>query len=212
MVFFSCNSSNTDSHYVANDSLTAKGEVQDVNLYIKTHILDYYMKELKTRNTETPAMKILVDSNHIDKEFSFLNGIELREINSEDSSSGGTYVVPFEKNYIKGDLNGDSQDDYVIPVYATGGGSSEWREIFVFISKNKRLEYFKMYSSFDLAHCDSKGSNGGQFYPNKISNSILTGESYCYLESDPHCCPSIKMQAQYKFDNGLIFSNQTPIK
>ena len=204
----SCNNAN-QAPKTANDTPPIQVETQDVNAFIKTTILSHYMKEFNAHNTDTPPMKMAVDSNHQDKEFAFLNGIELKEINPEDSSSGAINVIPQPKDYIKGDLNGDKLDDYVVPVYATGGGTAEWREIFVFVSRNGKLEYSKMYSSFELAHCTEKGSHGGQFYPENIVNSILVGQSDCYKESDPHCCPSIKAIVEYKFNDSLTFFKQT---
>lgn len=204
---FLCSCGNTDNKETTNG--VEMKVPQDANKFITNSIVAHYQQEFSQHNTDTPAMVLLIDSNHHDKEFAFLNGIELKEMNPQDSMSGAINVIPLPKDFIKGDLNGDGKDDYVVPVYATGGGSTEWRDVFVFVSIQDSIHLFKMMSSFDLANCKDKGSHDGQFYPNKISGGLLSGEAYCYKDSDPHCCPSIKKVLAFRFNNGFILAKET---
>jgi hypothetical protein len=202
---------NTD--YKENTNETEKKVPQDENKFITNSILGYYVPESNQDDTDPLDMVMRIDSNHHDNEFEFLNGIELKLIDPQDSLFFvHLNVIPFPKDFIKGDLNDDGKDDYVVPVYATGGGSAEWRDIFVFISTKDSIQLFKMMSSFDLAQCKDKGSHNGQFYPNKITDGLLTGEVYCYTDSDPHCCPSIKKVVEYRFSNGFILAKESVAK
>jgi hypothetical protein len=183
------------------EKAAAENKTTDDTTTINNTIIDYYSKEFQKTKTNEPQAQFKIDTSE--------DGFELKTILDTTYAAGPLNTIPFSSKYIKGDLNGDKVDDIVIPVYSTGGGSAEWQEVFVFISNNSKLDFFKMYSSFDLGHCQAGGSHDGQFYSEKISNAILIGESFCYKREDPHCCPSFKFTTQYKFDNGLTFSNQT---
>ena len=192
--FFSCGES------TAKKTTTENKNTYDTTILINA-IIDYYRQEFKKTKSDEPQAQLKIDTTE--------SCIELKTIIDSTYAALPLNSIPFSSEFIKGDLNGDNAVDIVIPVYSTGGGSAEWREIFVFISKKNKIDFYKMYSSFDLGHCQEAGSHGGQFYPEKISNAILIGESYCYKEGDPHCCPSLKYTTEYKFDKGLIFLKQT---
>lgn len=195
LTLFSCGQGTAEK-----EKPSAENKVGDTTV-VNNAIIDYYSKEFQKTKATEPKAQFKVDTTE--------DGIELKTILDTTYTSGPLNTIPFSTNFIKGDLNGDKIDDLVIPVYSTGGGSAEWREIFVFTTNNGKLDFFKMYSSFDLGHCQAGGSHDGQFYPEKISNGILSGESYCYKSEDPHCCPSFKFATEYKFDKGLTFLNQT---
>ncbi len=196
LILLSCGQGTTEKEKPAPET-----KVADDTTVINNSIINYYSKEfLKTKSNEEQA-QFKIDTTE--------DGIELKTILDTNDIAGPLNTTPTSSKFIKGDLNSDKIDDVIIPVYSTGGGSAEWQEIFVFISNNGKLDFLKMYSSFDLGHCQAGGSHDGQFYPEKISNAILIGESYCYKAEDPHCCPSFKFTTQYKFDNGLTFLNQT---
>ncbi len=172
--------------------------------FINNTIIDYYNKEFQNQTANEPLTQLKTDTSEA--------GIELSTILDTLGMPGPLNIIPFSSEYFKGDINNDKVEDYVIPVYATGGGTAEWEEIFVFISKNNKLEFFKMYSSFSLGHCEPGGSHDGQFYPEKIDNGIISGHSVCYARDDGHLSPSFSFTTNYKFDNGLIFLNQTKRK
>ena len=184
-----------------NEKQTAENKIIDDTTLLNNKIADYYTKEFEKTKSNEPQSKFKIDTTE--------DGIELKIIIDTNSIFAQLNTIPFSKHFIKGDLNGDKVDDIIIPVYSTGGGTAEWHEIFLFTSKNGKLDFLKMYSSFDLGHCQKGGSHDGQFYPEKITNGILIGESYCYKPEDAHCCPSFKFTTQYKFDNGLTFLTQT---
>jgi hypothetical protein len=196
-IFISCGQATTEKEKTAAAN-TYKFEDTSV---INKAIIDYYSMEFQETKASESQAQFKVDTTE--------DGIELKTILDTAEISGPLNIIPFSKNFIIGDLNSDKIDDIVIPVYSTSGGSAQWRDIFVFTSDNGKLNFFKMYSSFDLGHCQEGGSHDGQFYPEKIVNGVLTGESHCYKSEDGHCCPSFKFTTEYKFDKGLKFLNQT---
>lgn len=164
-------------------------------------LIDYYTGEFQKTKSDEPQSQLKIDTTE--------SGIELKIIIDPAYSSGPLNTIPFSSKYIKGDLNNDKVDDIVVPVYSTGGGSEDWFEIFIFVSLNGKLDFFKMYTSYELGNCDSTVSLGGEFFPISIKNGILIGESYCWVRNDPHCCPSLNYKTKLKFNNGFVLLNQT---
>lgn len=164
---------------------------------LKEIIIEHYKKEFQKDNSNTPEYQWKIDTNEL--------GIDFRMIQDTTSIAGPSNIIPFAAGFIKGDLNGDKSDDIVIPVNSTSGGTAFWEDIFVFISSEGKPALFKIYSSFDLGNCKPGGSNTGQFFPKKIMNSVLIGESICYKPDDGHLGPSYRFTTEYKFDNGLVF-------
>ena len=193
--FISCGQGNTEK-----EKPVAEQKVADTTV-INNTIIDYYSKVFQETNSTEPQSQFKVDTTE--------EGIELQTFLDTVHIVGPLNIIPFSTMYIKGDLNGDKLDDLLIPVYSTGGGSSEWYEFFVFISNNGKLDFFKMYTSFDLGHCQPGGSHDGQFFPDEIRNGILSGQSVCYSPEDGHLSPSFSYSTKYKFDNGLKFLSQT---
>lgn len=192
-ILFSCSNQKSEKEKQAIDDTTLINNV----------IIDYYKKEAQKSKQDEPQSQLKIDTT--------TDGIELKLFLDATSASGELNTIPFSKDFIKGDLNGDKINEVLVPVYSTGGGTAEWQEIFVFTSSQSRLKFYKMISSWDLAHCP-EGSADGQFYPKQILNAILIGETYCYQPQDAHCCPSIKRTTQYKFDNGFTFLKQTKLE
>jgi len=115
------------------------------------------------------------------------------------------YISKIKSDYLIGDLNNDKVDDLVADVSTEGGGGGgnvHWNDIFVFISNNGKFELKNTTQSPSIC-----GANDGYFYPEKISDNMLIGNSYCYGENDPSCCPSLMFYSKIKFNNGKLEIN-----
>lgn len=89
----------------------------------------------------------------------------------------GYHLIPKGSDFIIGDINGDDNNDVIVSVYSTGGGTSEWFDIFFFLSgQNSRASYI-MFHSYELAQCPD---GGGKFEVKAIVASHIVGETYCY--------------------------------
>lgn len=104
-----------------------------------------------------------------------------------------------KSEHIFGDLGNDSVEDAVINVNAYFGGNSEHLILYVF-SKTESDDW-KFISEIDASDEQLKGCDKGKFIPEKIENGFLVGESLCFKDSDPRCCPSLKYLTTVKLEN-----------
>jgi hypothetical protein len=170
----------------------------DSTAFITTAIVDYYQQHFNKEHAADSKNRLRIDTTG-DKE------IQVKTMFDSTSTEGSLNIIPVAAKFLKGDLNGDKRNDYIIPVYSTGGGNVSWTELFVFTSNNGQLNMMRMYSSYDLGHCEATGGIDGQFFPEKIDSSgLLVGESACYALNDPSCCPTIKWTTRYKVSNNTL--------
>ncbi len=135
----------------------------------------------------------------------FLIDIEIPKADYQDTNH--------RYNPIHGDLNGDGVNDEIIYVHTEGdgvGGNTFTDYFFLYLSNNGTLQPAGIYCGFELCNCPTKPhlwANG--FFPQKIENGYLIGESACYTENDGHCCPSLHYTTKVKLVNGkLVFAEQ----
>jgi hypothetical protein len=150
--------------------------------------------------------KIVNDS--VNKEIVITN--ELNEI----------YSIPVNnKESIKGDFNNDNIQDIIIPVDHAVSMSYGVTDYYFFIGSGIENNYFVdsinsgTFSS-STGYC-SNGDGRGQFRAKKITNNTLIGESNCYNNGDPNCCPSLHYKTALKYDaktNTFKLKEQTAIK
>ena len=108
-----------------------------------------------------------------------------------------------KKDHAFGDLNNDGKEDLVLKLYSNTGGNSDYLDLCVFIQTSTGWKLFNIHPSSDEA---LKGCETGQFIPQTIENGLLVGESLCYTETDPRCCPSLKYKTTLKWvSNELRF-------
>lgn len=130
------------------------------------------------------------------------------------------YSIPVNNTEsIKGDFNNDKIQDIIIPVDHAVSISNGFTDYYFFIGSGIENNYFVdsinsgTFSSF-YGYC-SKGDGRGQFYVKNIANNTLIGESSCYNNEDPNCCPSLHYRTVLKYDsktNTFKLKEQTAIK
>lgn len=199
IIFFSCGQTTTEKGNT-NTRKESNGNSTDDTTIIKNFIIEHYKTEYEKTKPNDPEERFTIDMTE--------EGISL-VVQHETYGPGDMNTIPFSQEFIKGDLNGDKLDDYVIPVYSGSGGLEDWLDIFLFVKNKGKLDFVKKYTSFSLANCQKKSIVNGQFYPENITNGVLVGKSTCYKRSDSRCCPSENFLVQYKFENGLVLLSKT---
>ncbi len=166
---------------------------------INQFIINYYRQEFATQEQDYPDALIKVDT---------IDGlINIKHQLYKEPDYGPIRIIPAPSGFITGYLNDDHKKDLIVSVYSTEGGQSSWLEIFVFISKNNQLQFFRKYTSYDLGYC-KRVKGKGKFYPAAIINKTLVGETRCFTPKDPGCCPSGIVKTKFKFSNGLQLVSQ----
>ena len=147
----------------------------------------------------------LTDLNKADKpRFAFHNEKDYCgfEFDFGDGIRSSSFFSKDKKDHVEGDLNGDGKEDMILLLSTQSGGNTEFLDLLIFIhqeGKGPVLE--KVYPSSDP---ELKGCEIGQFIPEKIEQGIITGQSLCFTDSDPRCCPSLKYSTQLKWMNGKL--------
>lgn len=106
-----------------------------------------------------------------------------------------------KKDHAFGDLNNDGKEDLVLRLYSNTGGNSDYLDLCIFIQTPAGWRLFNIQPSSDEA---LKGCETGQFIPQTIENGLLVGESLCFTETDPRCCPSLKYKTTLKWENNEL--------
>ena len=213
-VFFICFSSDliaqkkqrTKTKLIIKNNANAHSNLQTVSEQTKRVIRaslfkDYYQK-YKAELSYYEAYKVVVDSS---------NGfIQLRYVNANNEPSFAPLTeIPAYKDFIQGDLNKDSCNDLIVSVYHSQNGRPRL-DIYCYITKNKQLQFYKMYTGRELGICENVSDTSGRFFPSKIVNGEFIGGTDCYKSGDPGCCPSLEMVTYFKFEDGLKFLRQEP--
>ena len=213
-VFFICFSNHliaqkkqhTKTKLIIKNNTNAHANVQTVSEQTKRFIRaslfkDYYQK-YKVELSYYEAYKVVVDSS---------NGfIQLRYVNVNNEPSFAPLTeIPSQKDFIQGDLNKDSCNDLIVSVYHAQNGRPRL-DIYCYITQNKQLQLYKMYTGRELGICENISDTSGRFFPAKIVNGEFIGGTDCYKQNDPGCCPSLEMVTYFKFEDGLKFVRQEP--
>ncbi|MBU3675740.1 MAG: hypothetical protein FGM54_00950 [Chitinophagaceae bacterium] len=117
--------------------------------------------------------------------------------------------IPLKKNMnlfaanpiLEGDLNGDQIDDLILSVHTEGGGGGGniwWQDLFVYIKENNGYKLMSVSSDKEISGCN------GDFRAKEIKNNRLIGNSSCYTDDDPRCCPSLEYKTIIKFENNKL--------
>jgi hypothetical protein len=171
---------------------------------IRDSLFKEYYKKYQNELMEYGAHHVVVDSSNGVIRLSYVDA------NNEPSYAPLTEIPDF-KNFIQGDLNNDNFNDLVVSVYHSQNGRPRL-DIYCYISKNKQLQFYKMYTGRGLGICKNVSDTSGRFFPAKIVNGEFIGGTDCYSKNDPGCCPSLEMVTYFKFENGLKFVRQEPKK
>lgn len=113
-------------------------------------------------------------------------------------------IIPEIKNFIEGDLNHDGFNDLIISIYYNQAARPRLRN-YCYITKNSELRFYKVFSIHELGICENITDTSGRFFPGKIENGRLVGQTDCLQNGDPGCCPSLEYISYFTFDNGFKF-------
>lgn len=173
-----------------------------LDLAVVQSIKDYYQAKFgKGARLEETSNDTIINltyyniPNEDDESARFLIGITIPLIKNQELYG----AVPI----LEGDLNKDRKNDLVISVHTEGGGDGAnvwWQDIFIFIYKNKKYKLIDIKSDPEVCGCRS----GGYFRARKIENNFIVGESSCYAEEDPRCCPSLYYETKVGFINNML--------
>lgn len=153
------------------------------------------LKEVTTSGGGGAGFKLNVDSSE-----GFI------DINS--MGWGPSYQIPTITDFLEGDLNNDGLNDLVVCI-PWNQGSRPRLDIHCYITVNKQLKFFKMYTANQLGVCNNVVTDtSGRFFPEKIENGFLVGHTDCLQSGDPGCCPSLEMISYFRFNKGLQFAKQ----
>jgi len=166
----------------------------------------YYNKSLKEVTTYGGGgMKLKVDSSEGFIDMYYAEG-------NKFGKWGPNYQITSFDDFIEGDLNNDGYNDLVVCIPWTQG-SRPRLDIHCYITINKRLTLYKVYTANNLGICNNnKTDTSGRFFPSKIENGFLIGKTDCLQRGDPGCCPSLEMLTYFKFNKGLQFAKQEAVK
>ena len=160
---------------------------QFIDNYIINAIIDHYKSSTTKMETEKTDTLLNISFRNIPSEDDAFDGIGLR-----------IYISKMKKDYIFGDIDNDGVPDLIVSIDTEGGGGGGnvyWNDLFVFLSKNGKFALTSFIDSPEV-----RGCRAGQFFPDKIENGLILGNSFCFAENDPHCCPSLEYLTTITFD------------
>ncbi len=147
---------------------------------------------VKNFSQDKPKMTKNEEATYVNIQFDFGGGV-----------SSSVYFSRLKNENVIGDLNNDGQEDVIVKVYSNTGGNTDYLDLYVFLQQASSWKLLLVKSSSDE---DIKGCQIGQYVPLTISNGFLIGESSCFLQSDPRCCPSLFYKTTLKLQNNqLVF-------
>lgn len=118
-------------------------------------------------------------------------------------------TIPLTKHQVlEGDLNNDDKSDLAITVLVHPGGSNSlYHYVFIFLQQNESYRLGLVTAAWDVSGCR------GDFYARTIEDNFIIGNSSCYGEDDPQCCPSLEYETKVAYKDGeLKFVSKRLIK
>ena len=147
---------------------------------IVAHVLAEYKKE-------KPKLTKFEDVGYVNYQLEFAEGIRT-----------SFYFSKLKKDNPSGDLNLDGLEDVVVKVSSNTGGNTDYLDLFIVLKQQVGWKLANVISASDEA---LKGCKIGSFMPIKIEKGMLIGESDCFTDADPRCCPSLKYKTTLKWEN-----------
>lgn len=171
---------------------------------IKQYFLKRYDSTCSSGASESEVGKLKVTNSDSTLDFGYYIHDTVKVFPSRT-----TTIPRLKKNCLMGDLNNDNLEDLVVSVKDYSGGNAVTTYLFVFTNSNGKYHLTDVKTEHDLCGCRSDNSTGfGSFIPHKIEGGNLVGESYCYLEEDASCCPSLHYRAKVSLQNGKLVVSQ----
>lgn len=154
---------------------------------IPSFIEAYLIKEHRTGTEKLPVDTAIIDGK--------------KEIYMDEGLGGTSYSLPMDnKEFLKGDITGDSKQDIIVSIGHSFGASGHATIYFLFGGDGDAFSFITTFDSFDLGLCKTNGDLPGQFYPDQIKTGTLIGTSHCYTTEDAKCCPSKKFENTFKYN------------
>lgn len=119
-------------------------------------------------------------------------------------------IIPACKNFIEGDLNNDGLNDLIISVFYNYEYLPKLRN-YLYITQNNQLTFHKTFTIDELAFCNNAKKNNRRFYPKKIANGRLIGQTECVQNGEAGCCPSVKYVTHFTFNKWFKFEKNESI-
>ena len=160
---------------------------QLIDNYIINALIDHYKGSTTKMETKKTDTLLTISFRNMPSEDDAFDGIGLR-----------IYISKMKKDYIFGDIDNDGVPDLIVSIDTEGGGGGGnvyWNDLFVFLSKNGKFALTSFIDSPEVCGC-----RAGQFFPDKIENGLILGNSICWAENDGRCCPSLEYLTTITFD------------
>lgn len=154
---------------------------------ISNMIVNFIISENKPEN---PKITKTAGSNYFDLQLDFGQGMR-----------STFYFSTLKQDHAIGDLSNDGKKDLVLKLYSNTGGNSDYLDLCVLTQSATGWKLMAVHSSSEE---EIKGCDIGQFIPLTIENGLLIGESLCFTETDPRCCPSLKYKTTLKWINNEL--------
>ncbi len=115
-----------------------------------------------------------------------------------DINEHSDYDVSYYAEMLKDDIDGDGDEDLIVPVHhSTGRMGFDWDIYFTLLRNGDSL-------TFNPAHIlspDNAPESICNFSFQKLDKGILYGKSMCMTDKDPRCCPTDSTKIEMKFSN-----------
>ena len=198
MVVSSENSSNTlkkNENIISKESHTVHSKLKSIDSTVVKSIIEYY----KIKYGSKAQLELMRSDSFIELSISSI------PISNEDYDGvliSATFSLIIDSRIsnsnFTGDINGDKVDDLIVTASTEGGGGGGnvyWDDIFVFIRRNGIYWLDHVVANTNIA-CKK-----GFFNIKAIKNNVIEGESNCYEDSDPNCCPSLVYKTNLVYVN-----------
>lgn len=151
-------------------------------------IIDLILAELIADNKkDKPKLTKSETESYAEYQFDFGDGI-----------SSSYYFSKLKRDHVLGDLNLDGMEDVMVKLSSNSGGNTDYLHLFIFL---KQASGWKLALIKEAADEAIKGCKIGSFMPMQIEKGFVFGESSCFTEADPRCCPSLKIKTTLKWEN-----------
>lgn len=218
---------------VINDSIDLNSDSSFIPTYVIDEVIKHYNDtsgKMKSEYTDSSVSIVwffreeqdgggVLTENNSDSSWSY-QAEDTNNVNSGENDLQSDYpsdiggisqTIDFSKlvrDHVKGDINHDGNDDLVITVMVSGGGSAAWNEIFTFILQGNKYTLFGVTRGTEISGCSD-----GNFTPLKIVNGQIVGTSTCWGPEDASCCPSLEYNTTVAFEGkGLKFVSKVKVK